>query len=260
MTMRAAPNSAGPWHLVVDEDAPAAISISSYHPALVNLQDVTIRGGTVGVAIGEIAGIVSHAPVAVVLRDVSILDSHRNGVRVATGSAELIDCIIAGHGEHGLIIPSSGDARLSLCTVSNNGATEIVALGYKTSGGIDVSGSGSIELRACRIEDNVGTGLRIGDRATASVSESAIIDNVEDGILARGHASLHLESCVMDGNGGFGVRFVSATCVNGTEPSPTNPFVGLVTGTGNTIPDNSNAGGNERGSICPESFRFLAEE
>jgi len=254
MTVRAAPGAAGAVELVIADDASTGISIYASDPVRVVIHDIIVRGGGAGLAVGEVGGIVSHAPSEVVLDHVSILDGRRYGLRVASGRVDLVDCVLAGHGEHGLVIPWSGSARLFRCSVERNGSEENVALSHRTSGGIDIAGVGAIELRSCHVVDNLGTGVRISDNASATLVASELAGNAEDGVLACGDATLHLERCIVGGNRGFGIRFASEACRVALEPAPTDPFAGHVTGSSNEI-----SADNVRGAICPATYTFLSK-
>jgi len=254
MTVRAAPGAAGAVELVMPSDASTAISIYAPDAVKVAMHDLIVRGGGIGLAVGEVRGVVSHAPFEMLLDHVSILDGARYGLRVASGHVDLVDCVLAGHGEHGLVIPWSGSGRLFRCSVERNGSEENVALSHRTSGGIDIAGVGAIELRSCHVVDNLGTGVRIADDAYATLVACELASNEEDGVLACGDATLHLERCIVGGNRGFGIRFASEACRAALEPAPTDPFAGHVTGSSNEIsPDNL------RGAICPATYTFLSK-
>jgi len=258
MILRPAPDVEGAVILTMSDGTATILSIASTAPARVELHQLTCRGGAVGVAIGEVEGIVSPAPIEVLVNAVSILDCRSTGIRLASGNVDLIDCTVSGCGEYGLLVPWAGRARLIDCTIASNGSDEIAALGHRTSGGIDIAGGGAIELRSCHIADNLGAGLRAADQATATLSSTAVRGNTHDGILALDAASLHLEACTIDRNGGFGVRFATMACVMEGEPVPPDPFSGDVTGGGNVIPDDSTANANGAGGICPAAYDFLA--
>ena len=260
MTVRAAPGAENAVILTMDAGGGGAVvSIASTAAASVHLRDLTLRGGAIGIAIGEVDGIVTHAPLEVVLDTVSILDGGRAAVRLAWGEVELVDCTLQGFGEYGLLVPWSGSAQLTRCVVADNGSEEIVALGHRTCGGIDVRGVGSIELHACRVANNAGTGLRLADRAAAALFDTELRGNVYDGILALDAASLHLETCTIAGNGGFGARFDSPACAIEGEGRPTATFSGTVTGGSNAIADLAVTIANARGAVCPALYSFLAD-
>ena len=257
MTLRAAPDAGGAVRLAMgigSTSAVISVAARTPDPLWVRILGVTVRGGAVGVAIGESGGVVSQTPVTVTIDTASIVDSGGIGVRVASGSADLIACDVAGHREHGLVIPWTGEARLSNCTVTGNGTAELLALGYRTSGGVDVAGEGKVELRGCRVASNLGTGLRVADRATAALDSTEIADNAQDGIQAGGASAIHLRGCVIHRNRGFGLRLLSPACVVEGEPTLGVPFTGDVTGNSNAIPDSTAVDGNEGGDVCPSTF------
>ena len=259
MTVRAAPGAEGGVILTMTAAGTAIVSVAPTAAARVHLRDLTLRGGAVGIAIGEVDSIVSHAPLEVMVDTVAILDGGRTAVRLAWGTAEFTDCTLQGFGEYGLLVPWSGNALFTGCIIANNGSEEIVALGHRTSGGIDVGGTAAVEFRACRITDNVGTGLRLADQAAAALFDTKVTGNVCDGILAVDASSLHLEACTIEGNGRFGVRFASPDCTIEGEGRPASAFAGAVTGGSNAISDLAAPNGNARGAVCPASYGFLAD-
>ena len=258
MIVRPASDAEGAVVLTMSDETATILSIASTAPARIELHRLTCRGGSVGVAIGEVEGIVSLAPIEVAINASSILGCRRAGIRLASGDVDLIDCTLSECGGHGLLIPWAGRAHLVGCTIARNGSDEIAALAHRTSGGIDIAGAGVVELQSCRITDNLGTGLRAADQATATLSSTTVRGNTHDGILALDATSLHLEACTIDGNGGFGVRFATMECIMEGEPAPADPFSGDVSGGGNAIPGGSTTDANGAGGICPTAYDFLA--
>ena len=242
------------------EDAVLSIGAPTSQPIRISIRGLTVRGGRDGISVGQVAGVVSSGAVDVRLEDVSVLDCARSGVRLASGELQLIDCRLQGNHEYGLVVPWTGTARLTDCTISGNGAGEIRALGYQPTGGIHVTGNGSIDLRSCTIMDNTGPGLWAADAATVSAHSAHIHGNTGDGILVWDKASVTVRDCTLAANQGFGILLLDSDCAPQSDDAALHRFEGEVRGSGNTIPASSAEDGNQRGAVCPSAYGFLAED
>lgn len=241
------------------EDAVLSIGAPTRQPIRVNIRGLTLRGGRDGVSVGQVDGTVSSGSVDVRLEGVSVLDCGRSGVRLGSGEVQLIDCLLAGNHEFGLVIPWTGTARLTACTISDNGTADIRALGYQPTGGIHVTGNGSIDLGSCTVMDNTGPGLWAADAATVSVHSTRIHGNVGDGILVWDRATVTVRDCTLSANQGFGILLLGEDCPSQPDAVALHRFEGEIHGARNRIPAGAAEDGNQRGAVCPSTYGFLVD-
>ena len=76
--------------------------------------------------------------------------------------------------------------------------------------------------------------------------------------MAWDRATLYLHGCVLTGNGSYGVHLNSAECGAEGRVAESHRFVGEADGSGNVVPSGPSDNGNQRGSICPSTYDFLA--
>jgi len=242
------------------EDAVLSISTPTSQPIRVSIRGVTVRNGRDGISVGHVVGVVSTGAVDVRLEDVSVLDCARSGVRLGSGELQLIDCRLEGNHEYGLLVPWTGTARLTGCTISGNGTNEIRTLGYQPTGGVHVTGNGSIDLRSCTVMDNIGPGLWAADAANVSAHSTRIHGNTGDGILVWDKASVTVRDCTIAANQGFGILLLGSDCAPQSDAAALHYFEGEIQGSGNTIPASSAEEGNQLGAVCPSTYEFLGED
>jgi hypothetical protein len=260
MTLQAAARATEPIQLVMQEDGTSAvisITAATPHPIRVELRDLTISAGPVGISIGEVSGVVSRGPVDVTLEAITVLDCSRSGVRVGSGAVRLVDCRLAGNGEYGLIIPWTGTADLSSCAIVANGTAELLAMDYRATGGVHVTGEGEIALHSCTVAENIGPGLWAAGAATLALVSTSIRGNDGDGVLVWDRVSLHVQDCSIKGNQGFGILLLAEECAASPGAAGVHRFEGEVAGSGNVIPNDTSEDGNRRGAVCPSTYGFL---
>jgi parallel beta-helix repeat protein len=174
----------------------------------VELRNLTIQGGTVGVLMGGNTDSTIES---------SIISNGVVGIEINNGGTALLNnSIIQNQSDIGIFLDTQAEATLTQNTIRNSGY------------GIMIQGNAKATLRKNLIEGNSDAGLYVLETLDVQVSDNTIRDNGDSGVRAEATSRLELSENSITGNGNGGVYLSD------------NTEIALLTG--NTIDQNTNFG------------------
>ncbi|MBU0595189.1 right-handed parallel beta-helix repeat-containing protein [Candidatus Bipolaricaulota bacterium] len=162
------------------------------------------------------------------------------GILPSYASALLEDCTLAGNGRDGIYAWTNTGIEMDRCTITQNAGC-----------GLNIEARGQHRLSESVIEGNQGIGLAVSSASV--VAYSVDVDANTIGIMLYEDAKLSLTNCRILRNW-LGVLTYCETCTEEFE-IPFNRdylFTGLLSGSGNTIPDSDEPDANPLGRVCPD--------
>ncbi|MFC2099560.1 right-handed parallel beta-helix repeat-containing protein [Candidatus Bipolaricaulota bacterium] len=162
------------------------------------------------------------------------------GVLPSYASALLEDCTLSGNGRDGIYAWTNTGIEMDRCTIAENAGC-----------GLNIEARGQHRLSESVIEENQGIGLAVSSASV--VAFSVDVDANAIGIMLYEDAKLSLTDCRILRNL-LGVLTYCETCADAYE-IPFNRdylFTGMLSGSGNTIPDPGQPGANPLGNVCPD--------
>lgn len=161
------------------------------------------------------------------------------GILPSYASALLEDCTLSGNGRDGIYAWTNTGIEMDRCTVAENAGC-----------GLNIEARGQHRLSELVIEGNQAIGLAVSSASVAAYSVNVDANTI--GIMLYEDAELSLTDCRILRNL-LGVLTYCKTCADAYE-IPFNRdylFTGMLSGSGNTIPDPGEPDANPLGSVCP---------
>jgi hypothetical protein len=123
--------------------------------------------------------------------------------------------------------------------------------------GVLVTGRANVCVQGCVIVGSGSSGILIAGDGTAVVSRCALSGNLFGLALAES-PDVDLTDCEITGNSGYGLFVYCLECTAGRHVHQRAlDFAGVLTGSGNVIPDPSALNGNGLEGICPDGWESL---